>query len=61
MIQVIYPDPVQLRGVDRGDEDLQILADTPEIKGGESRKDNTCYGRPVLSIKLGSSLYECDD
>ena len=32
LIQVGYVDPVQLRGVDSGNEDLQILAWTLEFK-----------------------------
>ena len=45
LVQVNNQDPVQLGAFDPGNEVLQILASTPELKGGESIKEDSCYRR----------------
>ena len=43
-----------MRGIDSGNEILQILTSTLEDKRSESRKDGSCYGRQAYSIRAGA-------
>ena len=60
LIQVGYVDPVQLRGVNSGNEVLQILASTFEFNVGEREKDGPCHGRQVYSIRARRRRSEFD-
>ena len=57
LVQVNNQDPVQLGAFDPGNEVLQILASTPELEGGESRKKESCYRR-AYSFRTRESRLE---
>ena len=59
LVQINNQDPVQSRAVDPGNKVLQILTSTLEFKGGESGKEDSCYGMACL-FKTGSSRLELE-
>ena len=61
LVQIMYVNPVQLGTVDSGNEVLQILASTLEMKSNKSRNDGPCYGRRGDSTRAGGSRSEFND
>ena len=58
LVKVAYVDAFQLRGVDLGDEALQILASAFEFQPDARRKDSPCRGRRGNSVRAGRSRLE---
>lgn len=54
LIQVMYCDRVELRGIGSCREVLQIFAEAVEPERSESGKDDLCCGRQANLVRVGS-------